>query len=533
MAKGMKVLVAEKIADEGVDALKEAGLEVNFSPKISREELLSIIGEYDALIVRSATKVNEELYEHATNLKVVGRAGNGVDNIDMDGASKRGVIVANTPDANTVTTAEHTISLMLASNRRIPQADAMIHRREWDRTKFKGSELYGKTLGIVGLGRIGSKVCVRMKAFGMKVIAFDPYIADERFERFGAEKRETLMDLMKEADVVTIHTPKTWETIDLIGKEELAAAKDGLRVVNCARGGLIDEDALYEALESGKVASAAIDVLKDEPNLTTPLLDNDKVIFTPHLGADTYEAQKNVGIAVAQEVIDVLDGKMVPNAVNLPTLGDTEMEGLFDYLKLGERLGNLYYGIFQDPIESMQITFSGEAAEFDKKTITLAVLKGIFEPVMSGRVNYVNAGVIAEEEGIAIATVENEGEIRFNNLIKVKINGHNGSHTFAGMVTGENEVRINRIDHYFFDIKPTKNMIFIVNEDKPGRIGEVGAVAGNLGLNIGAMQCAPDDSKAKAMIILSVDRELTEDEVKKFTDIDGILMAKYVKVYNE
>ena len=530
MAQG-KVIVAEKIADEGVAALREAGLEVNYCPKISREELLSVIGGYDALIVRSATKVNEELYDRAEKLRVVGRAGNGVDNIEMEGASRRGIIVANTPDANTVTTAEHTISLLLASNRNIPQANQKIRSGQWGRDGLKGTELMGKTLGIIGLGRIGSKVCVRMKAFGMRVIAYDPYIADERFERFGAEKKNTLLELMEEVDFLTIHTPKTWETMGMVGKEQLAAAKDGLHVVNCARGGLINEEALYEAIESGKVATAAIDVLKDEPNLTTPLLKSDKVIFTPHLGASTNEAQRNVGIAVAQEVIDVLDGKMVPNAVNLPTLGATEMEGLFDYLKIGECLGNLYYGIFKEPIDSMKITYCGEAANFDKKTVNLAVLKGVFEPVMEGRVNYVNVAGMAEEEGIAISTAENEGEIRFNNLIKVKITGNGVSHTFAGHVTGENEVRINRIDHYFFDIKPTSNMVFIINEDKPGRIGEVGAVAGKLGLNIGAMQCAPD-GEGDAMIILSIDRKLTEEELRNFVEIDGIKLAKYVNLYN-
>lgn len=531
MAQG-KVLISEKMADEGLEVLQKSGLQVDFCPKITRAELLDVIGEYDALIVRSATQVNEELYTYATNLKVVGRAGNGVDNIEMEGASKRGIIVANTPDANTVTTAEHTCSLLLASNRKIPQANASIHNREWDRAKFKGKELNGKTLGIIGLGRIGSKVCVRMKAFGMKVIAYDPYITDERFERFGAEKKDTLMELMQEVDFLSIHTPKTWETIGMVGKEQLAAAKDGLRVVNCARGGLIDEEALLEALESGKVATAALDVMKNEPDFDNPLLQHPNIIFTPHLGASTDEAQRNVGIAVAQEVIDVLDGKMVPNAVNLPTLGDTEMEGLFDYLKLGEILGNLYYGIFKDPIASLKVTFCGEAANFDEKTMTLAALKGILEPVMTGRVNYVNAGPIAEEEGIAITVAENEGEMRFNNLIKLKISSDKGvSHTFAGMVTGENEVRINRIDGFFFDIKPTKNMVFIINEDKPGRIGEIGAVAGNLDLNIGAMQCAPN-GKGNAMIILSVDRELSEAELQQFKDIDGILTAKFVSIYN-
>lgn len=527
----MKVLVAEKIADKGVEKLREAGLEVDFEPKITREELLERIGEYDALVVRSVTKVNEELYEKATNLKVVGRAGNGVDNIEMEGASKRGIIVVNTPNANTVTTAEHTIGLLLASNRKIPQADAMIRRHEWDRTRFKGRELNGKTLGIIGLGRIGSLVATRMKGFGMRVIAYDPYISDERFERFGVEKRNTLPELMQEVDFLTIHTPKTQETLGMVDTDMFALAKPGLRVVNCARGGLYDEESLYEALTNGQVATAAIDVLKDEPNLTSPLLKLDNVVFTPHLGADTVEAQENVGLTVAQEVISVLQGNIVADAVNLPTLGPDEMEGLYDYLKLGERLGNLYFGIWKEPVESVQITFEGAAAEFNEKTVTLAVLKGLFEPAMSGRVNYVNAGVIAEEQGIAIATVKKEDNARFNNLLKIKIKGKKETHVFAGMVAGENEVRINRVDNFFFDIKPTENMIFIINEDKPGRIGEVGDIIGNLGINIGAMQCAPD-ADGRAMIILSVDRQISEKELAKFLEIPGILKARFVKVYN-
>lgn len=527
----MKVLVAEKIADEGVEKLREAGLDVTFNPKITREELLDCISQYDALVVRSVTKVNEELYSNATNLKVVGRAGNGVDNIEMEGASKRGIIVVNTPDANTVTTAEHTIGLLLSSNRKVPQADAMIRRHEWDRTKFKGKELSGKTLGIIGLGRIGSMVATRMKAFNMKVIAYDPYISDERFDRFGVEKKNTLQELMKEVDFLSIHTPKTQETLGMVDTDMFAMAKPGLRVVNCARGGLYNEDALYQALKSGQVATAAIDVLKDEPNLTSPLLELDNVVFTPHLGADTFEAQTNVGLSVAEEVINVLKGNIVPNAVNLPTLGADEMEGLFDYLKLGERLGNLYFGIWKDPVESIQIYFEGDAVNFNEKTVTLAVLKGVFEPAMSGRVNYVNAGVIAEEQGVAIGTVKKQDNARFNNLLKVKIKGQKETHVFAGMVAGPNEIRINRVDNFFFDIKPTENMIFIINEDKPGRIGEVGDVIGDLGINIGAMQCAPD-SDGKAMILLSVDRPLSDAELTKFMEIPGILNARFVKLYN-
>lgn len=521
-----KIIVAEKIAQKGVDLLIEKGYDVRFDPKISREELLEVIGDYDGLIVRSATKVNEELYAKATKLKVVGRAGNGVDNIEMEGASKRGIIVVNTPDANTVTTAEHTIALMLSSNRRIPQADAMIRRKEWDRTKFKGSELMGKTLGIIGVGRIGSLVAIRMRAFGMKVIGYDPYITDERFQRFNVEKREKLEDLMRESDVLTIHTPRTAETIDIVNKKEFAMAKDGLRVVNCARGGLINEEALYEALESGKVASAAIDVLKDEPKLVSPLLKSDRVVFTPHLGADTFEAQDNVGLAVADQVHNMLSGGIVANAVNMPDVTPSEMETIYDYLKLGEILGKLYYGICKDPIESVRITFSGDAARQSVETISLAVLRGLFYPAMGERVNYVNAGIIAAEEGIGVAHVLKEEDARFHNRIKINVFSKQGKHTFAGVVADKGDIRITRIDSYYFDLPPAENLLIVKNQDEPGMIGHMGTVLGKLNVNISSMQCCPVEETA--MVILTVDRPLTEKDLKAFYDVKGINEVSFV-----
>lgn len=521
-----KILVSEKIAQKGIDDLVTAGYEVNFQPKIGREELLEIIGDYDALIVRSATKVNEELYERAVKLKVVGRAGNGVDNIEMAGANKRGIIIVNTPDASTVTTAEHTISLMLSSNRRIPQADAMIRRREWDRTKFKGSELMGKTLGIIGVGRIGSTVAIRMRAFGMKVIGYDPYITDERFQRFQVEKRETLADLMRECDFLTIHTPKTQETFDMVSYEQFAIAKDGLQVVNCARGGLINEQALYEALESGKVAAAAIDVLADEPQLTSPLLKSDKVVFTPHLGADTFEAQENVGIAVANEVNKVLAGGVVANAVNMPDVAPSEMEMIYDYLTLGETLGKLYYGLCKAPIESVRITFSGDAAHQSTETISLAVLKGLFEPVLADRVTYVNASLIAEEEGVGVALVIKEEDARFRNRIKVNVFNKNGKYTFAGVVADKGDIRITRIERYYFDLRPAANLLVVKNLDEPGMIGHIGSVLGKLDVNISSMQCWPNEDTA--MVILTIDRALKEEELAPFYEVKGIKEVHFV-----
>lgn len=526
----MKVLVSEKIAQKGVDILNEAGLEVDFRPTITRDELLAVVGSYDALVVRSATKVNEELFKKAVNLKVVGRAGNGVDNIEMNGATKRGIIVVNTPEANTVSTAEHTISLLLSCNRHIPQANAMVKSKEWDRSRFKGVELSGKTLGIIGLGRIGSLVSQRMRAFGMKVIAYDPYISDERFERFGVEKKEKLEDLMREVDALTVHTPKTAETMGMVGKNEFALAKKGILVVNCARGGIIEEQALYEAVQAGIVTAAAIDVLKDEPKLISPLLDCENVIFTPHLGADTYEAQDNVGATVAREVLSALEGGVVPNAVNMPSMGTDNLDGIYPYLQLAEKLGNLYYGLSKSAIKQVNVQFGGEAAAFNSTTIVLALLKGLFEPVMMGRVNYVNAGVVAEERGVETAVLSPDNEEKYNNILRVTVYSQDGKeHRFAGLVSGKDSPRIVEINGYPLDILPASNMMILLNHDRPGLIGKVGTVLGGYGVNITTMQYGSLEDKA--LMVLSLDREVGDEQLEKLREIDGILKASFVQLY--
>jgi D-3-phosphoglycerate dehydrogenase len=407
----MKILVAEKIAQEGIDLLVQEGMEVDVEIKLTRQELLERVGAYDAVIVRSVTKVNEELYTHAKNLKVVGRAGNGVDNIEMKGATERGIIVVNTPDSNTVSAAEHTIGLMISSCRNIPQANTQIKARNWDRSPFRGMELMGKTLGVIGLGRIGTMVAIRMQSFGMKVIAFDPYISDERFEQLEVEKMEDLKSLMMQSDVVTIHTPKTEETFGMVGREEFKVAKKGVRMVNCARGGLYDEDALAEAIKEGIVASAALDVLVHEPDPTSPLLDFPNTVLTPHLGADTFEAQRNVGLTVAQEVVKALNGEMVPNAVNMPSLKHHELEAMKTYLEMGEILGKIYHQFNKDPIKKIEIVYSGAAAEMETAAVTLAVLKGTFETILMERVNYVNARLIAEARGVVVTGENHRGAV--------------------------------------------------------------------------------------------------------------------------
>ncbi|MBQ0108621.1 MAG: phosphoglycerate dehydrogenase, partial [Phascolarctobacterium sp.] len=434
-----KVLVAEDISEKGVELLqKSPDLQVDVKMGIPREELLQIIGDYDAIVVRSVTKVNEELYARATNLKVVGRAGNGVDNIEMAGASKRGIIVVNTPESNVVSAAEHTIGLLLSSSRNIVPANKILESGKWARKELTGSEMLNKTLGIIGLGRIGALVTKRMQAFGMKIIAYDPYIADSRFEMLGVEKCATLEELLRRSDVITIHTPKTEETVNIINDKEFALCKKGVRIVNCARGGLINEDALVRAIHAGIVASAGVDVLMGEPKPVSPLIAEPKVVVTPHLGAETVEAQTNVGIAVAEEVISALRGEMVPNAVNLPALHSEELADMMDYLQLGEALGKLYFQLEKAPVEKVGIIYHGSVAQMETSLITRAVLKGVFEPVMRERVNYVNAQVTAEARGVAITVGTTKGQY---NEITVNVTSKEKTFKACGTVIRKGEVR--------------------------------------------------------------------------------------------
>ena len=499
----MKIIVTEKISDKGVallQAVPDFDVDVRFD--IEREELLKIIPEYDAIVVRSVTKINEEFYKHATNLKVVGRAGNGVDNIEMEGATKRGIIVVNTPESN-------------------------IESRVWDRTGLKGSELLGKTLGIIGLGRIGGLVATRLQAFGMKIVAYDPYIADARFRKYSAEKCETLDELLEQADFISIHTPKTEETFDMITAKEFAKCKRGVRVVNCARGGLINENDLAAAIKEGIVASAGIDVLVDEPKPISPLIDLPECVLTPHLGADTTEAQDNVGIAIAEEVIAALHGEMVPNAVNLPTLQPTELKEMQGYLTLGEYLGKLYYQLEKAAVEKVEIIYTGEVAEMETGMLTRAVLKGVFEPILKERVNYVNAALTAESRGVDVIESKHAGK---HNLLEVKIHSKGNIFTVAGTVFGEKEIRVIEIDGYQFDLTPAPFMLVARNQDKPGMIGQIGTLLGASKVNIATMQVSRNLKDGNAMMFMTVDSEVGKETLKLLQGLDGILQVNLVKL---
>lgn len=526
----MRILITENIAEEGIQFLKSKSLDVTVDYTLSREELLKVIPEYDALIVRSVTKVNEELYEHAKNLKVVGRAGNGVDNIELSGATERGIIVVNTPDANTVSAAEHTIALMLSMSRNIPRANQHIKSKQWDRTLFRGVELMGKTLGVVGLGRIGTMVATRMQSFGMTVVAYDPYILNDKFDRLGIQKMEQLDDLLRVSDFITVHTPKTKETIGIINENSFKLVKKGVRVINCARGGIIDEAALYNALTEGIVAGAAIDVLKDEPHPISPLLDLDATVITPHLGADTFEAQKNVGETVAIEVYEALKGKLVANAVNLPTLSQQELEHMKPYLTLVERMGKFYHQIYREAVESIEFTYKGDFSHKNTDPFILAFVKGLYETILDTPVTYVNARLLAEGRGVSISERRVSASDDYTSSVKVSIRSRNENFSIEGALFGKGESRIVTINDYPVDIAPKGNMLMIENNDSPGMIGKIGLLLGSENINISTMNVSLSKTKSPALMLLTVDRAVEDEALNTIQNQEGILKAWSLKI---
>lgn len=518
-----RVIVSERIAEEGLELLKTE-LEVDFRDGISREELLSIIDQYDALIVRSVTKVDEELVSRGTKLKVVGRAGNGVDNIDVDVCTRYGIIVANTPDSNTISAAEQTISLLMSSVRNTAWANDYLKGGTWDRKPFRGTELYGKTVGIVGLGRIGSMVATRLKSFNMNVIAYDPYIADERFERFGAEKKETLEELVKESHIITVHTPRNEETMHMIDEKILVLAKDGVRLVNCARGGIIAESALIAGLDAGKIASVGLDVFEKEPALDNPLFKYNNVVCTPHLGADTYEAQKRVGENIAEQVILALQGGIVPNVVNLPTMLTEELNYLRPYITLAEKMGNIYYQIEKSPIDRVEITYSGPITINETEMLTIGFLKGLLEPVLWEKVNYVNARLMAEERGIKIyETKEDQSPKRYKNLMTIKFFGQNRQMEVAGTISRARNPLLVEIDGYESEADLEGYVLMLRNEDRPGVIGPLTMAMGEAGVNIASMRVARKIKGETAIMILNVDNKVEDSTIERLTQLPGLI----------
>jgi D-3-phosphoglycerate dehydrogenase len=522
-------LVKEKIAEAGIERLKEAGFDVDYKPKMTQEELLEEIGEYDALIVRSGTKVTEEIIARGKNLKIIGRAGIGVDNIDVEAATKRGIIVANAPQSNIISAAEHTIALLLAQCRNIPQANASLKKGKWERSKFEGVEVHEKVLGIVGLGRIGTLVAQRAHGLGMKIIAYDPYVSRERFLQLGIERAEKLEDLLKVADFITVHLPKTKETIGLFGEKEFARMKDGVRLVNTARGGIYQEKALIKALESGKVAGLGIDVYEKEPCVDSPLFKFEQVVATPHLGASTIEAQDKAGIIIAEQVVAALTGGFVSNAINIPLVPIEALDTLRPFLPLAEKLGRLFVALAERGVHSLEVEYIGPISQQDTKILTVAVLKGLFEKIVEEPVNYVNAPIFAQERGIDVKETKTATSTDYINLIRVRGRDEGTDLTVGGTLMGKkNQERFVNIYEFDIDMVPSKFMAFFRYIDKPGMIGKVGTILGKHNINIANMQVGRKKIGGEALMGVNVDTPIPPEVINEIKQAAGITFAKFM-----
>ena len=534
----MKILVTERIADEGIQFLREKGFETDLKLGLSHEEILKIIPEYDSIIVRSVTQVNKEVIDAGVRLKVAGRAGNGIDNIDVPACTQRGIIVVNTPESNIMAAAELSIAMAYCLFRNIPQVNYACKNRDFRRNKYMGRELDGKTLGIIGLGRIGSIVARKLLGANMKVIAYDPYITDEKFARVGAEKCATLEELLRRSDLISIHTPKTKETYGMVGDEQLKICKAGVRLVNAARGGLFNEKALYDAVKSGHVAGVAIDVLDPEPGYDkppdqqtyqNPLLELDNVIVTPHLGATTEEANYNVGTAIAQLVADALNGEMVA-AVNMPPLQSGDLTRMKPYIALAEMLGKIYYQTEKETVKKVEIVYSGDLHDQETKVISLSALKGLLDPVVKETVNYVNAEIIAGSMGIELVESKSSHLDKYTNLITVKFVTGQGERAVSGTIFAKEEMRIVDFFGYKLDFEPTPQVIVVRNTDTPGIIGRIGTLLGQHGINIGAMQWGRNRKGEGAVAFVSVDSEISHEVLTQLQSIDGVFQVSMLKL---
>ena len=514
-----RILVTEEIAEGGLARLRDAGHEVDVRLGLSSEELLSTVPGADALIIRSATKVTEAVLEAAQDLIVVGRAGIGVDNVDVAAATRRGVMVVNAPQSNILSAAEQAMALLLAQARNIPQAHAALKAGKWERSRWEGVEVHGKTLGVVGLGRVGALVAQRALAFGMRLVAYDPYVSKDRARQMGVDLM-SLEEVVKVADFLTVHLPKTPETLGIIGKELLSQAKPGLRLVNTARGGIVDEDALAEAVRSGVVAGAGLDVFAEEPTTSSPLFELDSVVVTPHLGASTREAQDKAGDTIAEMVLLALGGDFVPFAVNVSATEASET--VRPFLPLAERLGSMFAALNEGLPARAEITYEGQLADYDTRILTLAVLKGLLRPGSEEPVSYVNAPQLAEERGLEVRETTSSAARDYVNLITLR----GGEHAVAGTLSGKNgEPRIVMVDDHTTDVPPAHDMLVIRNDDTPGMIGIVGTILGNAGINISDMDVGKSPTGEAALMVLTVGSVVPAPVLDELRSSPGVIQV--------
>jgi D-3-phosphoglycerate dehydrogenase / 2-oxoglutarate reductase len=523
-----KVLVSDPVDDAGIEILSQVA-EVDIKTGLSPEELTKIIGQYDALMIRSGTQVTKEVIEAADKLKIIGRAGVGVDNINVPSATRKGIVVVNSPEGNTIAAAEHSLAMMLSLSRHIPDANASVKAEKWERNKFMGTEVYKKTLGVVGLGKIGSHVATAAKAMGMKILAYDPFISQERANQLGC-KLVDLNIIFSESDYITLHVPKTKETANLVNAETLAKMKPNARIINCSRGGIIDEDALYDALKEGRIAGAALDVFSSEPLGESKLRELDNIILTPHLGASTAEAQVNVAIDVAEQIRDVILGLQARSAVNIPGLSPDVMEKLRPYMGLAEVLGNLVAQLAGDRINNFSITLQGDLADNNSKPLVVAATKGLLSKALRERVNYVNASIEAKERGIHVVETKDATIKDYSNSIYLEATGSKGIHTVTGALLNDGEIRLINLDGFPVNVEPNQYMLFTLHRDMPGIIGIIGSLLGNYNVNIASMQVGRKIVRGDAVMVLMIDDPLPEGILEEILKVPNVTDAYTVNL---
>ena len=524
----MKILVSDSISKRGVEILEKAGFTVDVKTKLSKADLLREINAYEGLIVRSATKVTAKVIEAAERLKVIGRAGSGLDNVDTQAATRRGVVVMNTPGGNTVTTAEHTMSMILAMTRRIPQATSSMKAGKWEKERFMGVELYNKTLGIIGIGQIGGYVAKLAQGLSLNVIAYDPFLAQEQAQKMGVHLVD-LAEIYRRADIISVHTPLTAETRSLINADAIAQMKPGVMIVNCARGGIINETDLVEALKARRVAAAAFDVFEEEPIRTDhPLLALDTFICTPHIGASTEEAQENVAVGIAEQIVDYFTKGLARGAVNVPSVPPELLPRLQPYITLAEKLGLLQAQVYEGGLERVTVEYNGDVSALTVAPLTIAVLKGLLTPILEDAVNFVNAPVVAKERGIEVKEVKSSDAGDFTSVIRVRVEAGRKSHHLAGTLYNRKDSRIIEIDNFQVEVVPEGHMMLILNVDRPGVIGTVGQVLGEHGINIAQMQCSRETRGGNALLIIGLDAPLPIGVLETIKRAKNILSVKLV-----
>jgi D-3-phosphoglycerate dehydrogenase len=523
----LKVLISDNISPKCIEILKKSGLEVDVKTGMKHEELKACISDYHGLIIRSATKVTSEIINVSKNLKVIGRAGSGLDNVDKTAATKKGIVVMNTPGGNTITTAEHTISLMVSLARQIPQATMSMKAGKWEKKKFMGIELFNKTLGVIGIGNIGSQVAKRAQGLAMNVIAYDPFLSEDAAKAMGVEKVD-IQELLRRSDFITIHTPITPETKNMINKETIKMMKNGVRIINCARGGIINEKDLYDALIDGKVAGAALDVFEEEPPKNNPLLVLNNVICTPHLGASTKEAQENVAVAVAEQVADYLINNTIRNAVNFPSIPSDQVSKLQPYINLSEKLGLFAAQIFEGGVTEMTIEYRGEASEINTDPVTIAAIKGFLTPILEETVNFVNAPVIAKERGIEVKETKSTDAGDYQSMVVIRLKAKDKESYISGTLFSKKDPRIVGIDNFKVEIVPDGELLFMYNNDKPGVIGNIGTLLSQNNINIARMHFGRETMGGRAISVVTIDTPATPQIIEKIKRLPNIISVKQI-----